>query len=98
MTRTPDIRVLHNAADTVGESPLWDAQVGCVWWVDTLGHRINRLDWTTGAACTSDVALPPGELASQPDAGALLAFEPPADGWSLPRAHLQDAEPTTTRH
>jgi L-arabinonolactonase len=77
MTRAPDIRVLHNAPDTVGESPLWDAARECVWWVDAAGHRINRLDWETGAVVSTAVSLPPGALFLS-DSGLIVAA---GTGW-----------------
>lgn len=77
MRALADIRVLCRGPDTVGESPLWDAARGCVWWVDTPGHRINRLDWVTGAVAVHEVALPPGALFLS-DAGLIVAA---GKGW-----------------
>lgn len=62
MNAAPGLRVLHDGGDTVGESPVWDAARRAIWWVDTPGHRINRLDWGTGAVATFEVAEPPGAL------------------------------------
>lgn len=80
MTPTPDIYVLHQAPDTLGESPLWDA----AWWDDTIRHRVNLLDGV------------PGRLQRLPARLCLMAIEAPARGWALPHAHLHDAERTTT--
>jgi L-arabinonolactonase len=58
-----EIAVLHHAPDRVGESPLWDAAAGCLWWVDILGHAVRRADPETGATRSYAIDIPPGALA-----------------------------------
>lgn len=85
-TVTVDVRVLHHARDTVGESPLWDAGRGVLWWVDTVGQQIRRMDWLSGAVESVEVPLPPAALFL--DAAGLLVAA--GIGWHrLDRGTLQ---------
>ena len=34
--------------DQLGESPFWDAVAQCLWWVDIVGKRVQRLDGDSG--------------------------------------------------
>ena len=34
--------------DRLGESPLWDFEEAALYWVDSRGPTIRRLDWATG--------------------------------------------------
>jgi len=76
-TAGADVRVLHNAPDTVGESPLWDADGGLLWWVDIIGRQVRRLHWSSGAVESVAVALPPAALFL--DAGGLVVAA--GNGW-----------------
>jgi len=74
---TTEVRVLHAGPDVVGESPLWDSSRGCLWWVDILGRRIHRLDWSSGRVHSVAVDLPPAALFLDPH-GLLVAA---GHGW-----------------
>lgn len=42
MTGVPKISVFHDGRDRVGESPLWDAATGALWWVDIESKAFKR--------------------------------------------------------
>lgn len=73
-----DIRVLHEGPDTVGESPLWDAGRGALWWVDIVGQQIRRLDWHSGTVESIAVPLPPAALFMDAGGGLIVAA---GSGW-----------------
>jgi len=84
MTAAPDLRVLHDGADTVGEGPLWLAETATLWWVDIAGHKIHSRDMTTGAVVSRDCPVPPAALFADPEGGLIVAA---GTGW----ARLNDA-------
>ena len=63
------------AADTVGESLVWDDRRNLLAWVDIIGRRIHRLDPATGA---HEVWPTPGRVTSigpREDGGAIVGLE-----------------------
>ena len=49
LERTWRFRRLSDAQAVLGESPVWSARDGCVWWVDVTGRRLLRSDAANGA-------------------------------------------------
>lgn len=58
--------------NTLGEGPLWDAELGRLYWVDIRGKRIEWLQPDTGAAGQYPLPLRPSALALR-DTGGLVA-------------------------
>ncbi len=60
--------------DLLGEGPLWDVAEQALYWVDSRGAKIRRLDWATGAR--RDWAVPDmiGSMALREGGGAILAL------------------------
>ena len=50
MTGKIAVDLIDDARARLGESPVWDAGRGCVWWIDCMGHRLHRTDLPEGAA------------------------------------------------
>ncbi len=68
------------AADTVGESLVWDDRRNLLAWVDIIGRRIHRLDPQTGA---HEVWPTPGRVTSiglRGDGGAIVGLDGVACG------------------
>jgi L-arabinonolactonase len=61
--------------DRLGEGPLWDVDEAALYWVDSLGKTIHRLDPATGGL--TDWAVPGviGSLALRVGGGAVIALE-----------------------
>jgi sugar lactone lactonase YvrE len=57
---------------TLGESPVWDAKRGLLWFVDIKGRRLHRFDPATGRSCAADIAEDIGCVAPALD-GTLIA-------------------------
>jgi len=98
MNRAPAWRILTETRDTLGESPLWHAAGGALFWVDFYGPTIRRLapdgrrtDWTLsqGASIGSLVFCSDGRLLVALDNG--LYFFDPRDGAVVPFADPNQA-------
>lgn len=101
-----EVRVAARLGATLGEGPVWDAQRGCLWFVDIKGKKLHRFDPASGALTSADA---PGEIgwALPADNGRLLCglqnglywFDPDARAFnfwrvvepSLPGNRLNDA-------
>lgn len=73
MNRAGEIAVLHNSADLVGESPLWDMDRDALWWVDIQGKALHRLDVSSGRSQARKLPFPPGALALGEDGDIVIA-------------------------
>ena len=64
-------QVVARLGATLGEGPVWDAQLGCLWFVDIKGKKLHRFAPATGALTSADA---PGEIgwALPADNGRLL--------------------------
>ncbi|WP_431283665.1 SMP-30/gluconolactonase/LRE family protein [Humitalea sp. 24SJ18S-53] len=60
--------------DRLGESPVWSARDGLLYWVDSLAGILHRLDPATGLRADFAVPAPVGSFALCHDGGAILAL------------------------
>jgi sugar lactone lactonase YvrE len=60
--------------DRLGESPVWSAREGVLYWLDSLAGVLHRLDPAPGAHETFEVEAPVGSLALQRGGGVILAL------------------------
>lgn len=58
-----------------GESPVWDAREGVLWWVDIHGRRLHRTRWPGATDETWPVPGRPSCLALTGDGGVVVAAE-----------------------
>ena len=77
------IECVLNCENHLGESPVWDTQEGCLYWVDSTGRRVGkpalwRLDPRTGHSQHWTLAHDVGAMALRQRGGAVLAL---ADGF-----------------
>lgn len=70
-----EARVLSASRDRVGESPVWDGQAQCLWWVDIEGRRIHRFDWMTQRQQSWDTPQRTGCIALSARGGLIAAME-----------------------
>ena len=84
MTSAPKISVFHEGRDQVGESPLWDAETGSLWWIDINGKTLRRKHVATGRMTSFDIDVMPGALAFDEDGAVIVAA---GAGW-----YRRDAE------
>lgn len=68
-------RVVSTTRDTVGESPVWDAQAQVLFWVDIEGRRIHKLDWSSGRQQSWDTPERVGCIALAEGGGLVAAME-----------------------
>lgn len=71
----PAYEVIAIGPDRVGESPVWDARLQALWWVDIEAHRVRR--WTQATGELRDWTLPEriGCLALAEDGRVIAAME-----------------------
>ena len=67
------MRVFDGYTADAGESPVWNARLGCVAWVDLRGDRVCRSFWLEGTTLSTPAPPWPAFLASRRDGGWLLA-------------------------
>jgi len=48
MTGGSGIELLYDAKNKLGESPVWDPHLNCLWWIDCVGRALLRYDLTSG--------------------------------------------------
>ena len=60
--------------DLLGEGPLWDVAEQALYWVDSRGPTIRRLDWATGERRDWEVPAMIGSLALRERGGAVVAL------------------------
>lgn len=68
-------RVIARGPDRVGESPVWDARLQALWWVDIEAHRVHR--WTQSTGVLQAWTLPEriGCMALADDGRVIAALE-----------------------
>ena len=75
MMRAPSLEVVATTTNAVGESPLWHAGEGAVYWTDIPAKALHRLDVSTGAHTRYDVDAMVGCLAVADDGGLIAATQ-----------------------
>ena len=73
MLRAPSLEVVAATRNAVGESPLWHAGEGAVYWTDIPAKALHRLDVSSGAHTRFDVEEMVGCLAVADDGGMIAA-------------------------
>jgi len=89
MTPAPSLEVVAPTRNAVGESPLWHAGEGAVYWTDIPAKAVHRVDVASGAHLSYDVGEMVGCLALADD-GALVA----ATRRGVARLRIDDATAT----
>lgn len=69
------IERVGDTIDMLGEGPLWDVAEQALYWVDSRGCTIHRLDWATGERQDWDVPAMIGSMALRESGGAILALQ-----------------------
>lgn len=67
------VRLAFEAADILGEGPVWDAALGRLWWVDIKGGRLHWLAPASGASGYVAVENQVSAVAPRAGGGGLLA-------------------------
>ena len=90
MTKDYTVNRVGETRDRLGEGPLWDVQEQALYWLDSRGPVIHRLDPASGKR--QDWTLPStvGSMALREQGGAVVALE---TGF-----HFFDFETTTSRN
>ena len=73
MMRAPSLEVVAPTRNAVGESPLWHAGEGAVYWTDIPAKALHRLDVSSGTHTRYDVEEMVGCLAVADDGGMIAA-------------------------
>ena len=68
------IERIGDTIDLLGEGPLWDVEEQALYWVDTRGAKIRRLDWATGERRDWGVPEMIGSMALRAGGGAVIAL------------------------
>jgi sugar lactone lactonase YvrE len=96
-------RCLWDAGAQLGEGALWSPRTQALWWVDILGRRLHRWQWTDGARSSWDFGEEVSAVAERAGgAGLLLALRhgfaafDPQDGRLAPLHQVAD-EPAHNR-
>ena len=66
------VDLLDDAKARLGESPVWDAGRGCVWWIDCIGKRLHRTDLAAGTTASVEVGAAIHSIGLR-DGGGLVA-------------------------
>jgi sugar lactone lactonase YvrE len=72
---TIEVHRVGDTTDRLGEGPLWDVAEAALYWVDSLGPCIHRLDPATGDLAEWPVPGVIGSLALRAGGGAVIALE-----------------------
>ena len=74
------VDLLSDARARLGEAPVWDAEAGCVRWIDCIGRRLHRYDLAAGATASVDVGEAIHSIGPSGDGGLVAAM---ASGFGL---------------
>lgn len=67
------VEIAVHGSDKLGECPLWDELTRTLWWVDSRGPAVKRLDPASGAVTTLALPEPVGSIAFREHGGLLAA-------------------------
>lgn len=70
-----DIQKVDTERDLLGEGPLWDPQDGVLYWIDSNGCHIRRLDPISGEVQNWPVLEQIGSMALRESGGAVIALK-----------------------
>ena len=70
-----DIQKIETERDQVGEGPLWDSREQVLYWIDSNGCRIRRLEPSTGEVRNWPVPEQIGSMALRESGGAVIALK-----------------------
>lgn len=70
-----EVQKVATERDRLGEGPLWDPQDQVLYWVDSMGARIRRLDPASGEVRNWDVPDLIGSMALREQGGAVIAIK-----------------------
>ena len=65
---------IGDTKDRLGESPVWSARDGCLYWVDSLAGLLHRLHLVSGCRVAFPAPAPIGSFGLRRDGGAVLAL------------------------
>jgi sugar lactone lactonase YvrE len=68
------INRIGDTKDRLGESPVWSAREGCLYWIDSLAGLLHRLHPESGRHQAFQVPVPIGSFGFSSDGGAVLAL------------------------
>ena len=80
MTGKVAVELLQDAKARLGESPVWDAGRGCVWWIDCIGKRLHRHNLAAGTTACVQVGEAIHSIGLRNDGGLVAAL---ASGFGL---------------
>ena len=63
-----------HGTDVLGECPIWDERSRMLWWIDSRGPTVKRLDAATGAVITLTLPETVGSIAMRERGGLLDEF------------------------
>ena len=93
------VEIAVHGSDTLGECPLWDERGRALWWVDSRGPEVKRLDPASGAVTTLKLPEAVGSIAFRERGGLLAAtksgihFLDPVSGQLEPAARPEMDKP-----
>lgn len=61
--------------DRLGEGPIWDAETGCLHWIDSLAGIVHRFDPVSGERQDFSVPAPIGSMSLCRSGGAILSLQ-----------------------
>ena len=70
-----DVRCITDERALLGESPVWSAEEGCVYWVDILGKKLHRTNPENHQTKTWDLPSCAGMIALRRKGGLVAALE-----------------------
>ena len=75
VTTTPKPEVVVQGRDRLGECPLWDEREGALWWIDSRGPALRRLDPASGKVRNLPLPRTVGSIALRERGGLLVAMQ-----------------------
>jgi sugar lactone lactonase YvrE len=85
----PEIRRVGESVDRLGEGLLWDARAGVLYWVDSIGCLIHRLDPATGERRDWPMPSEIGSIVLRRQGGLLAALRDGLYAVDLPSGSVQ---------